>query len=149
MSWWTALQNVLVPKPAQQGMPITFYPNLAPAKQATGGAANTYGNLVELLSDVGNTSDGWVTGVQIDAMDTANNDFFIALSREAAGGAPTKIEAQVPTHSQTTVVADHHEIIRFEPPVYFPSGTGIRMAIADSTGAKKLSAWVIVSRNRG
>jgi bifunctional ADP-heptose synthase (sugar kinase/adenylyltransferase) len=140
---------MLVPKPAAQGLPIFQYPQLAAAKQAQGGGANVYGNLVELLSDVNNTSDAWVIGLQLVQMDTANNDYFVALSREAAGGAPTKIEAEVPTHSQTTVAADHHEVLRFDPPVYFPSGTGIRMAIADSTGAKKLSAWAIVSRNRG
>jgi hypothetical protein len=131
-------------------MPITFFPRLAPAVQATGGAQFTYGNLVELEAD-GDAFDKWVTGLQMVLPDTANTDYFVALSREAAGGAPTKIEARGATHSQTTVQADHNEVVRFDPPVYFPAGTGIRFACADSNaaGGKKISAWAIVSKGRG
>lgn len=149
MAWWDVIQKVLAPKPAAQGLPIFQYPALAAAKQATGGGANAYGLLVELLSDINNTSDAWVEGLELSAFDTGNTDYFVALSREAAGGAPVKVEAEMPTHSQTTVAADHIEILRFDPPVYFPAGTGIRFACADSAGGKKVSAWALVSRGRG
>lgn len=150
MAWWDVIQKVLAPKPASQAMPITFYPNLAPAKQATGGAQFVFGNLVELEAD-GDAFDKWVTGLQLVLPDTANTDYFVALSREAAAAPPAKIEAQAATHSKTTVVADSHEIVKFDPPVYFPAGTGIRYAVADSNGAggKKIQAWAIVSRGRG
>lgn len=147
MAWWDLIRNALGGKPAAQGLPISHAP-VGAAAQLTSGAANVYGNLVELLSDVGNNSDAWVTAIKAVLPDTANTPYGIALSREIAGGAPAKIEAQLPLHSQTTVAADHHEVMKLDPPVYFPSGTGIRAACKDTAGAKKISVWVEISRGR-
>ncbi|MDD4986713.1 MAG: hypothetical protein PHQ43_13210 [Dehalococcoidales bacterium] len=149
MAWWEQLKNMFAPKPASQGLPIEFAPAAAAPKQLTGGAAATYGNLVELLADGANLTDAWVTHIHAHTPDTANTDYGIALSREAAAAPPAKIEAQVPTHSQTTVAADHHEVIPLDPPAYFPAGTGIRAACYDvAAGGKKISVWVQISRGR-
>ncbi len=150
MAWWNSIVNTLVPKPAAQGLPISFAPAGAVSKQLTGGAAATYGNLVELLSDVGNASDAWVTHIVMNSPDTAAATYGVCLSREVAGGAPAAIEAQVTQCVNTTVAADFHETVKLDPPVYFPSGTGIRAACYDvAAGGKKISVSVIISRGRG
>ena len=149
MAWWDNLKNLIAPKPASQVVTISYVPRLAVGVVLTGGVAATYGNLAELLSDAGNTSDCWVEGLYLQSPNTAATSYSVCLSREAAGGAPAKIEAEVPLLTQTTVVADHHDFVKLDPPIYFPSGTGIRAACADvAVGGKTIRVWAVISRGR-
>ena len=153
MAWYDVLKNAFSPKTnkaATGGVFTTTYPNLAAPVQATGGAAYTYGNLAELLADGSNLQDGWVESIHVCNADTANKNMMVGLSLEAGAGAatPTKIERQVSFHTNTTVAADFHETIPISPPLYLPSGTGLRFACADDAGGKKISAWANVSRNK-
>lgn len=154
MAWWDSIKNALVPRTNRGSTPAgpitTTVPHLGAAKQATGGAGYTYGNLVELLSDAGNTSDGWVESIHVSSPDTANKDMMVCLSLEVAGGAPTagKIEREVSFHTNTTVAADFHETIPITPSLFLPSGTGLRAACADDAGGKKISVWANISRNK-
>lgn len=149
MAWWENLKNIIAPKPASQVVTISYAPRLAVGALLTGGAAATYGNLVALLADGDNTSDCWVEGLVLAAPNTATTSYSVCLSREADGGAPAKIEAEVPLLTETTVVGDTHEYIKLDPPIYFPSGTGIRAACADvAVGGKTIRVWAVISRGR-
>ena len=152
MSWWSEITRALkgmTPRELTGVVTTSFVPNLAAAKQMTAAVgANTYGDLEELLADVGNTSDCWVEALVLVAPDKKTEHFSVCLSREAAGAAPTAIEAEVPTFAETTVLADYQEIVLIKPPCYFPSGTGIRAACSAETGSQKISAWAIISRGR-
>jgi len=138
----------LTPREASEVVTTSFVPNLAAAKECTaGGVANTYGDLVLLLADT-NPSDCWVEALVLVEPDTAAKNYYVCLSREVAGAPPAKIEAEVPVLSKTTIVADTHYVVPIKPPCYFPKGTGIRAAVAESAGAKKISVWAIISRGR-
>ena len=151
MSWWSDITRALKgtsPREASLGVTTGYVPNLAVPVPLTGGALDTYGNLAELLADIDNTSDCWVEALVLVNPDQAANDYYVCLSREAAGAPPAAIEAEVPVLSKTTIVTDSHYVVPIKPPCYFPSGTGIRAAVAEGTGAKAISAWAIISRGR-
>ncbi len=140
--------------PKNWAITVSFVPHGAgllgaAAKTLLGGAANTYGNLAELLSDANNTSDCWVEALVLANPTDKTLSYFVALSREAAAAPPTVIEAEVPHYSETTIQADDHEVYRLPQRIYFPSGTGIRAAAACSGGAKSIDVWAIISRGRG
>ena len=148
MAWYDII-NLGKPKPAAQGMLKSYAPNKAVGVTLTGGAAATYGDKVEILSDANNTSDCWVDGIYTSTANTVAAVMSVALTREAAGaGAPAAIECEVPFVVNTTVAADYHETIPISPPVYFPSGTGIRAACMDvATGGKTCKIHVTFRRN--
>ena len=152
MSWWSDITRALMgltPRQASEVVTTSFVPNLAAAKEMTANAvADTYGDLVELLTDGGNASDCWVEALVLHTPDKKTEHYSVCLSREAAGSAPTAIEAQVPAFIETTVLADHQDIVPINPPCYFPKGTGIRAACSAETGAQKISVWAIISRGR-
>lgn len=148
--WWDTLKKALAPREnrAANGLLVTTYPNQAAPKQMTGGAAYTLGNLVELLADGSNLSDGWVESIHLCNPDTGNKNMTVALSLEAGAGAatPTKVERQYSVVTNTTVPADFHETIPVTPPLFLPSGTGLRAACSDDAGGKKISIFANVSR---
>ncbi len=151
MSWWTDITRALMditPREASEVVTTSYVPNLAGQVELTGGALDTYGDLAELLTDGGNTSDCWVEALILSEPTQAANDYYVCLSREAAGSPPTKIEAEVPVLSKATIVADTHYVVPIKPPCYFPKDTGIRAAVAEGTGAKKIKVWAIISRGR-
>ena len=150
MSWWSEITRALKgtsPKEATGVVTTSYVPNLAGPQAITGGALDTYGDLVQLLADT-NPSDCWVEALVLVEPDQAANDYYVCLSREAAGSPPAAIEAEVPVLSKTTVVGDSHYVVPIKPPCYFPAGTGIRAAVAEGTGAKAISVWAIISRGR-
>lgn len=143
MAWY----DILRPKGAAQSKPISTVPAIGVANTLTGGAAKTVGNLVELLSDVGNTSDCWVIGLYLYNPSVANQQYYVTLSREAAGAPPAAPECVVPFFAETTVIADDHEYVPLPDKVYFPSGTGIRAAVADVAGGKTIQVNALIIRN--
>lgn len=151
MSWWSDITRALMgltPRQASEVVKTSFVPNLAAAKQLTADAGpNAYGVLVELLSDA-NPSDCWVEALVLHTPDKKTEHFSVCISREVAGGKPTAIEAEVPTFAESTVLADHQDIVPINPPVYFPEGTGIRAACSAETGGQKIWVWAIISRGR-
>lgn len=149
MAWFDNIRNLFNPKPAAGGLPISTVPAIGVANTLTGGAAKTTGNLVELLSDVGNTTDCWATGMYVYNANQATQQYYICLSREVAGGPPAVKEIEVPVFTQTTVVADGHEFFPFPTKVYFPAGTGIRAAVADVAGGKTIQVNVVIQRGLG
>lgn len=151
MSWWSDITRALKDISPREGVGVvttSYVPNLAGAKLLEGGALDTYGDLAELLTDGGNTSDCWVEALILSEPTQAANDYYICLSREAAASPPTKIEAEVPVLVKTTIVADTHYVVPIKPPCYFPKGTGIRAAVAEGSGAKDIKCWAIISRGR-
>ncbi len=144
--WIKKIFENMIPK--NWDIKLSFVPNLAAAKTLTGGAANVYGNLVELLSNAANTTDCWVEGLVLQNPDTKNINYFVAISREAAGAPPVVIEAEIPHKSEATVATDDHEVYALRERIYFPAGTGIRAACAEATGGKAIDVYALISRGR-
>ena len=137
--------DLLKPKNTAGKRPISVVPAIGGADTLTGGAAKVQGNLVELLSDAGNTSDCWVIGLYVYLPNQASERFDIALSREAAGNPPAAIEAVVPVYSPGTV-ADYRQMINLPDKVFYPAGTGIRASCADVAGGKTIHCDAIIIR---
>lgn len=142
MAWW----NLLRPKPASQAQPIAFAPALAAAAGTlTAGAANTYGNLVQLLAAV--AVDTWVIGIYLAAASQASERHSIALSREVAGAPPAVIEAQIQVYSRA-LAAEYHEYIPLGR-LYFPVGSPVCAAVAHTTGGGTIIATVYYQTGLG
>lgn len=144
MAWW----NLLRPKEASQAQPIAFAPALAAAAGTlTGGAANTYGNLVQLLAAV--AAPTWVVGIYLNSANTASERHAVALSREAAGAPPAVIEAAVQVQSRALAAEDQRYIPFPGRGLYFPVGSPVCAALAHTTGGGTIVATIYYQTGMG
>jgi hypothetical protein len=136
-----------VPSALPVGQGPICYPNLNNPAALVSGAANVYGNNVQVLAAGGNLTGVWVVGIYGCIFNTATLDYSICVSADAAGAPPVTVLGEVPFQTQTTVVGDHHEFIPFYKPVFIPANTLICLASADGGGAGTCAAYAVCVLN--
>jgi hypothetical protein len=134
-----------VPTALPAGAVVTYFPNMAaPTALATNAAANTYGNNVEVLAAGGNATGVWVFAIYGCIFSRAAMDYMICVATNAAGAQPNPILGEAVFQTETTAVADHHEVVEFYKPVFVPAGVHICLAAANGqAAADTCAAWAL------
>ena len=123
----------------------TYYPNLTnPLALTTDAAANAYGNNAAALLGAANLTGLWVVGIYGCAFSRATMDYSICVSADPAGAPPVTILGELPFQTETTVVADGHEVQYFYKPIYIPAGNIVCLAVSNGqANADTCAAWAI------
>lgn len=118
----------------------------AAAKTLTGKAtALNYGAVVTVISATANTTECWVEGIVMANPQTADKEYYVAVTTATAITAAAQIAAEVPYHA--SLVTDV-KYIPLGQRVLIPANVALGLATCGEVGGKTIDVWVVISRNK-
>lgn len=151
------LNTVPVANRAAGGVFITHLPTGAGTKTAaaqvmTAGGANAFGAVAAILAATANLTECWAEGFILSAATVAKLSWHVCVTTATAIATGTaalpNVFASVPVLDGFAGATANSLWAPLPAHIYIPAGKAINIACASSSGGKKISAWLVISRNR-